>query len=71
MKISKYFSQNQLIGLRRAGDVILPGTEVSPSFSKTGCIDHVDRMAAYLTDDDLGGLKACFWACSCAIHPDG
>jgi aldehyde dehydrogenase (NAD+) len=57
MKISKYFSQNQLIGLRRAGDVILPGTEVSPSFSKTGCIDHVDRMAAYLTDDDLGGLR--------------
>lgn len=58
MKISKHFSQNQLIGLRRAGDVILPGTEVSPSFSQTGCIDHVDRMAAYLTGDDLNGLRS-------------
>jgi acyl-CoA reductase-like NAD-dependent aldehyde dehydrogenase len=57
MKISRYFNRNQLIGLRRAGDVIIPGTDVSPSFSKTGCIDHVDRMAAYLTGEDLGGLK--------------
>ena len=57
MRISKYFSQGQLAGLLRAGDVILPGTDVSPAFSKLGCIDHVDRMAAYLTDRDLGGLR--------------
>jgi aldehyde dehydrogenase (NAD+) len=57
MKISKYFSRNQLLGLSRAGDVMVPGTDVSPSFSQTGCIDHVDRMAAYLTAEDLGGLR--------------
>ena len=56
MKVSKYFSRNQLIGLIKAGDVILPGTNVSPSFSRIGCIDHVDRMAAYLSSDDLFGL---------------
>ncbi|MGD9010544.1 MAG: aldehyde dehydrogenase family protein [Desulfobacteraceae bacterium] len=58
MKISKYFNPPQLIGLQKAGDVILPGTDLSPSFSDTGCIEHVDRLAAYLSDDDLGGLRA-------------
>jgi acyl-CoA reductase-like NAD-dependent aldehyde dehydrogenase len=57
MKISKYFNQAQLLGLQKAGDVILPGTQRSPRFSATGCIDHVDRMAAYLNADDLGGLR--------------
>jgi hypothetical protein len=36
MKISRYFNRNQLIGLRRAGDVIIPGTDVSPLFRKPG-----------------------------------
>ncbi|MGD8835769.1 MAG: aldehyde dehydrogenase family protein [Desulfobacteraceae bacterium] len=57
MNISKYFNQAQLMGLQRAGDVILPGTDLSPSFSDTGCIDHVDRLAAYLSSEDLGGLR--------------
>ena len=57
MNISKYFSCNQLHGLLKAGDVILPGTDVSPSFSSTGCIDHVDRTAAYLNPEDLDGLR--------------
>jgi aldehyde dehydrogenase (NAD+) len=57
MTISKYFSRNQLKGLSKAGDVLLPGTGNSPSFSATGCIAHMDRMAAYLAEDDLYGLK--------------
>ena len=56
MMISKYFSQNQLKGLLKAGDIILPGTDTSPSFSETGCINHIDRMAGFLNEDDLGGL---------------
>jgi aldehyde dehydrogenase (NAD+) len=60
MMISKYFSQNQLKGLLKAGDVILPGTDTSPSFSKTGCINHIDRMAEFLSEDDLGGLQMLF-----------
>ncbi len=57
MMTSKYLNQNQLKGLLKTGDVILPGTTQSPSFSQTGCIHHVDRMAAYLSEDDLGGLR--------------
>lgn len=57
MMISKYFSQNQLKGLLKAGDIILPGTDTSPSFSKTGCINHIDRMAGFLSENDLGGLR--------------
>lgn len=57
MVISKYFSQNQLKGLQKAGDVLLPGTDKSPSFSETGCMAHIDRMAAFLSDDDLSGLS--------------
>ena len=54
---SNYLSQNQLKGLLKTGDVILPGTDKSPSFSQTGCIHHVDRMVAYLSEDDLSGLQ--------------
>lgn len=57
MITSKYLSENQLKGLLKTGDVVLPGTTQSPSFSQTGCIHHVDRMAAYLSEEDLGGLR--------------
>ncbi len=57
MIVSKYFSQGQLKGLAKAGDILLPGTDTSPSFSQTGCIAHMDKMAAYLSEDDYGGLK--------------
>ena len=57
MITSEYLSRNQLKGLLKTGDVILPGTTKSPSFSQTGCIYHVDRMAAYLSEDDLAGLR--------------
>ncbi|MBU1340081.1 MAG: aldehyde dehydrogenase family protein [Proteobacteria bacterium] len=60
MMISKYFSQNQLKGLLKVGDIILPGTDTSPSFSTTGCITHIDRMAEFLSDDDLNGLCLLF-----------
>ncbi len=57
MIVSKYFSQGQLKGLAKAGDVLLPGTDNSPSFGDTGCIAHMDKMAAYLSEEDYGGLK--------------
>jgi hypothetical protein len=57
MITSNYLSQNQLKGLLKTGDVILPGTNKSPSFSQTGCIHYVDRMAAYLSEDDLNDLR--------------
>lgn len=57
MMVSAYFSQRQLNGLLKAGDIVLPGTEASPSFSETGCIQHIDRMARYLSKEDLSGLQ--------------
>ncbi len=57
MIISRYFSRSQLKGLVKAGDVLVPGTENSPCFSETGCIAHIDRMAAFLSEDDLSGLR--------------
>ncbi len=55
--VSKYFSQNQLKGLEKAGDILLPGTDSMPSFSETGSVCHMDRMAAFLSKDDLSGLQ--------------
>jgi acyl-CoA reductase-like NAD-dependent aldehyde dehydrogenase len=55
--VSKYFSPGQLKGLEKAGDVLIPGTGTMPSFSDTGGICHIDRMAAYLAADDLSGLR--------------
>ncbi|MBU0995797.1 MAG: hypothetical protein KJ737_25155 [Proteobacteria bacterium] len=60
MSISRYFNENQLKGLIKTGDIILPGTNKSPSFSQTGCVLYIDRMLAYLTDDDLNGLRLVF-----------
>ncbi|MBT8352256.1 MAG: aldehyde dehydrogenase family protein, partial [Deltaproteobacteria bacterium] len=57
MVFSKYFSQNQLKGLLKVGDILLPGTDTSPSYSETGCINHIDRMACFLNKDDLSGLQ--------------
>lgn len=57
MTISRYFTRNQIKGLKKAGDVLLPGTGVSPSFSATGCVGHIDRMAAFLSSEDLKGLS--------------
>lgn len=55
--ISRYFSQTQLNGFRKTGDVLVPGTGNSPSFTDTGCLEHIDRMARYLSPDDLSGLR--------------
>jgi hypothetical protein len=72
MPTSEYFSQNQLKGLLKTGDIILPGSERSPSFSKTGCIAYMDRMLAYLSQQDLDGLRLLFgifrWSPKWFIH---
>lgn len=60
MTESRYFNQNQIKGLVKTGDIILPGTDSMPSFSQTGCMEHMDRMLAYLTNDDLNGLRLVF-----------
>lgn len=57
MITSKYLSRAQMKGLIHTGDALLPGTSQMPSFSQTGCWQHIDRQAAYLSPDDLAGLQ--------------
>jgi hypothetical protein len=55
---SKHLTETQLIGLRKAGDVVVPGDGDLPSFSRSGAIEHVDRMLDYMYESDLNGVKA-------------
>ncbi len=55
---SKHLTAAQLIGLQKAGDVVVPGDGELPSFSRSGAIEHVDRMLDYMYETDLNGVKA-------------
>jgi hypothetical protein len=61
MTTSKHLSPTQLKGLARVGDVIIPGDEDLPSFSRSGTIEHADRMLDYMNDSDRNGVKALLW----------
>lgn len=67
--MSKFFSKGQLKGLNRLGDVVLPGTERLPSYSQTGCASEIDRLAAWLSAEDLAGLKLAFGLCRWLPRP--
>jgi hypothetical protein len=49
-------NRTQLAGLRKVGDVLIPGDEALPSFSQARCDAHADRMLRYLNDRDRAGL---------------
>ncbi len=48
----------QQAGLRKLGDVMIPGDEVLPSFSACGCAAHVERMLAHMNAGDRDGVTA-------------
>ncbi len=50
---SKHVSKLALYGLRKSGDILVPGIEGSLSFSKLGCIEHVDRLLDYMPENDV------------------
>lgn len=58
MATSKQLNATQMRGLIKACDVIIPGDGQLPSFSRSGCLDHADRMLDYMTDFDLNGIRA-------------
>jgi hypothetical protein len=72
MTVSRHFSQHQIRGVLKVGDIILPGSSRLPSFSQTGCVAHIDRMLAYLSPEDLNGLRFVFsvlcWSPRWLIH---
>lgn len=51
-------NHRQLVGLKRLGDVLVPGTADMPSFSASRCADQADRMLAYMTDPDRQSIGA-------------
>jgi hypothetical protein len=55
---SKYLNATQLVGLRRVGDVLVPGDGDLPPFSRSGAIEHVDRMLEYMYESDRNGVTA-------------
>jgi hypothetical protein len=61
MTISKHLSRTQLKGLAKVGDVLVPGDGELPSFSRSGSIEHVDRMLDYMNESDRNGVKALLW----------
>ena len=44
--MSLYLSQFELCGLNKVGDLVVPGGYGFPSFSETGCVNHVDDVMA-------------------------
>lgn len=54
---SRIFTPTQYTGLLRAGDVLIPGDQQFPSFSQSRCVEHVDRMLAYMNESDLHAIQ--------------
>jgi hypothetical protein len=61
MTASKHLSSIQLKGLAKVGDVLIPGDADLPSFSRSGSIEHADRMLDYMNESDRNGVKALLW----------
>ncbi|MBL4585441.1 MAG: hypothetical protein JKX84_00060 [Flavobacteriales bacterium] len=53
---SDYLSNSGLRALSRIGDILCPGDHEFPSYSETGCIEHVDRMLATVPPADMKDL---------------
>jgi hypothetical protein len=62
--ISRHLDRRQLRALEVIGDVLVPGDEDLPSFSRLGCVAHVDRLLDFMPDDDLRGLQGVLSAAS-------
>lgn len=55
--MSHGFSALSIKGLKKTGDIIIPGDSEFPSFSNSGFIEHLGRMSHYMNEDDREGLK--------------
>jgi len=55
--LSKHLSNSALKALTRMGDIMIPRNGEFPSFSETGCLEHVDDIVAYAPEDDISDLN--------------
>jgi hypothetical protein len=44
-------------GLARYGDLIIPGTDEMPSFSSSGCMEHLDSVTEHMDAADASDLQ--------------
>jgi aldehyde dehydrogenase (NAD+) len=49
-------TRTQLAGLRKIGDLMVPGDDEMPSFSASGCAEQADRMLVHMNDGDRDGI---------------
>jgi len=68
-QISKLFTQHQLQGLRKIGDIMLPAGNGFPSFSECGCIAAVDTAMSSAHKDDIRDFGYLLLACHYAPTP--
>lgn len=54
---SDYMSKAAVKTVNRIGDILCPGNEEFPSYSETGCIEHIDKMLATVPSGDMGDLN--------------
>ena len=50
---SQFFNRRQLKTLERLGDIIIPGDNLFPSFSATGCIQYIDQLMEVTDSADV------------------
>lgn len=55
--MSKILSKSALRTINRMGDIVLPKTSEFPSFSETGCLEHIDDIIVYAPKEDISGLN--------------
>lgn len=55
--MSKILSKPALRTISKMGDIMLPKTNEFPSFSETGCIEHIDEIIIFAPKEDISGLN--------------
>jgi hypothetical protein len=53
---SNHISPAAVKGLTRIGDILCPGDDYFPSYSKLGCVEHVDIALEYAPVSDIKDL---------------
>lgn len=55
--MSKILSKSAIKALTRIGDILCPKNGEFPSYSETGCVEHVDDVIAFAPASDIGDLN--------------
>jgi hypothetical protein len=66
---SNHLGPRHLQALEAIGDALIPGDEYLPSFSRLGCVVHVDRLLDQMPREDLRQLKGVLAAFSLLPRP--